>query len=321
MSARSWLAAALAIVAFAAAAQPSAVVTYFPVARGAHPHDVAATPQAGGPIYYTAQATGKLGVLDPANGRYEEIPLGDGSAPHGVIVGPDRAAWITDGGRNAIVRVEAGTREIKRWPLPDSAANANLNTLTFDHRGRVWFTGQSGFYGRLDPGTGDVKVWRAPRGAGPYGMTTTPTGEIYFASLAGNYIAHIDAETGAATVIEPPTPDQGARRVWSDSKGNVWVSYWNTGGVGRYDPAARSWREWKLPGNAHAYAVWVDPADRVWLSDWSTNAIVRFDPATERFTSYPSDREHADVREMQGRAGEAWAAESRTDRLVRVTTR
>lgn len=271
-------------------------------------------------MYYTAQATGALGVLDPRSGRYSEIALGDGSAPHGVIVGPDGAPWIADGGLNAILRVDPDTHAIKRWPLPDSAANANLNTLTFDRRGRVWFTGQSGFYGRVDPVNGDVRAWRAPRGTGPYGMTTTPAGDVYYASLAGNHIARIDVDTGAATVIEPPTPDQGARRVWSDSKGNVWVSYWNTGQVGRYDPATGKWREWALPGRAHAYSIWVDPDDHVWLSDWAANAIVRFDPATERYTRYPSDAAHANVREMQGRAGEAWAAESGTDRLVRIAT-
>ena len=53
-----------------------------------------------------------------------------------------------------------------RTPLPDDAANANLNTATLDKRGRVWFTGQSGYYGRLDPATGDIKVWHAPRGRG-----------------------------------------------------------------------------------------------------------------------------------------------------------
>jgi virginiamycin B lyase len=312
---------ALSIFGIVAMAQSSAQPTYFPVARGAHPHDVAASPQAGGAVYYTAQATGKLGMLDPATGRVEEIPLGEGSAPHGVIVGPDNAPWITDGGQNAIVRVDPQTRDVRRWPLPASASNANLNTLTFDARGRVWFTGQRGFYGRVDPASGDMRVWRAPRGAGPYGITTTPSGDVYYASLAGNHIARIDVETGEATVIEPPTHDQGARRVWSDSKGNVWVSYWNTGQVGRYDPQARSWREWKLPGNAHAYSVWVDPDDRVWLTDWAANAIVRFDPTTDRFTSYPSDRDHANVRQMQGRAGEAWAAESGTDRLVRIGAR
>ena len=299
------------------AAQP----VYFEVPRGSHPHDVAAAPAAGGPVYYTAQSTGRLGILDPRTGKVEEVALGRGSAPHGVIVGPDGAAWITDGGQNAIVRYDPATRAVRVWPLPADTGYTNLNTPTFDQRGRIWFTGQSGYHGRLDPASGDIKVWKSPRGSGPYGITTTPGGEVYYASLAGNHIARIDLDTGAATAIEPPTPNQGARRVWSDSKGRIWVSYWNTGHVGLYDPATRAWREWKLPGSAHTYSVWVDDRDIVWLTDWSANAIVRFDPATEKFESYPSNRGAAAIRQMLGRAGEAWGAESGNDRLVMVPAR
>jgi virginiamycin B lyase len=293
---------------------------YYPVTRGAQPHDVAASPTPGGPVFYTAQATGKIGVLDPASGKTEEIALGPRSAPHGVIVGPDGAAWITDGGQNAIVRYDPKTRAVRVWPLPDDTGYTNLNTLTFDKQGRVWFTGQSGYYGRLDPASGKVQVWKAPRGTGPYGITTTPRGEIFYASLAGNHIAQIDTGTGEATVIEPPTQGQGARRVWSDSRGRVWVSYWNTGQVGMYDSETRAWREWKLPGSAHAYSVWVDDRDKVWLTDWSTNAVVRFDPLTEQFDSFASNRDHANVRQMLGRSGEAWGAESGSDRLVMIRT-
>jgi len=308
------LALATAAASFGAAAAPA----YFAVAQGSHPHDVAAAPGTGAPVYYTAQRTGKLGILDPATGKFDEVALGPRSAPHGVVVGPDGAPWITDGGQNAIVRVDPKTQAVKVWPLPADTGYANLNTLTFDRKGRVWFTGQGGYYGRLDPATSDMKVWTAPRGSGPYGITTTPSGDVYYASLAGNHIARIDVDNGVATVIEPPTKGQGARRVWSDSRGRIWVSYWNTGQVGMYDPATKSWREWKLPGNAHAYSVWVDDQDKVWLTDWSTNAIVKFDPLTEKFESFPSDRRGADVRQMLGRAGEAWGAESGNDRLVMV---
>ena len=232
------------LLALAASVASAQTPTYFSVTAGAHPHDVAATREPGGPVYYTAQMTGKLGILEPATGKVDEVPLGRNSAPHGVVVGPDGAPWITDGGQNAIVRVDPKTHAVTVWKLPASAPSANLNTLTFDRRGRAWFTGQSGYYGRVDPATGDVRAWRAPRGTGPYGITTTPSGDIYYASLAGSHIARIDVETGEATVIEPPTPNQGARRVWSDSKGNVWVSYWNTGQVGRYDPATKTWKAW-----------------------------------------------------------------------------
>jgi virginiamycin B lyase len=294
-------------------------VAYFDVVRGSGPHDVAAAPGDNGPVYYTGQRNGTLGILDAATGRVEEVSLGPRSAPHGVIVGPDGNAWITDSGQNAIVRVDAKTRAVRAWPLPDEAKSANLNTATFDKQGRIWFTGQSGWYGRLDPATNDMKAWRAPRGAGPYGITTTPSGDVYYVSLAGNHLARIDVATGEAQVLEPPTARQGARRAFSDSKGRIWISYWHTGQVGMYDPASRAWKEWKLPGERpQAYSVWVDDRDHVWLTEWSSNAIVRFDPAQESFTSFPSNRDGARVRQMLGRAGEAWGAESGTDRLVRV---
>ena len=296
----------------------SAEVQYYDVPRGAHPHDVAADPRPGGPVWYTAQLQGALGRLDPATGDVLQIPLGQGSRPHGVIIGPDDGLWVTDGGLNAIVRVDPRTHAVQVFPLPIED-NANLNTAAFDGKGILWFTGQAGYHGRVDPATGKVEVWASPRGRGPYGITSTPSGEVYYASLAGNHIARIDTKTGQATPIEPPTARQGARRVWSDSKGRVWVSYWNAGKVAAYDPRKGTWQEWTLPGKTpRAYSVWVDADDKVWLTDFEANAIVRFDPASERFDSYPSNRQTAAVRQMLGRKGEAWGAESGTDRLVVV---
>ena len=291
-----------------------AVQTYA-LPKGGGPHDVAVGGD--GIVWYTAQRSGQLGRLDPATGKVDLIPLGPAAAPHGVIIGPDGAPWVTEGGTNSIVRVDPRTREVKRWSLPEYRGYVNLNTATFDRRGRIWFTGQNGVYGRLDPATGAMQVWEAPRGRGPYGITTTPGGDVYYASLAGNHIARIDLDTGGATVIEPPTKDQGARRVWSDSQGRIWVSEWNSGNVSRYDPGAKTWKTWKLPGERpRTYAVYVDERDKVWLSEWSANAMVRFDPETERFEAFPSDRGGANVRQILGRAGEVWAPESGADRLV-----
>jgi len=293
----------------------AAEAEYFDVTAGDHPHDVAPAPD--GTVWYTGQSAGVLGRLDPKTGKVERIPLGQGSAPHGVIVGPDGAAWVTDSGLNAIVRVDPATKEVKTWLLPKDRANANLNTLAFDGKGRLWFTGQAGIYGRLDPETGTMAVWDAPKGRGPYGITATPDGEIYYVSLAGSFLGKPDLATGATTVIEPKTAGVGTRRVWSDSKGRLWVSEWNAGNLSVYDPKAKDWQVFKLPGEApHAYAVFVDDHDKVWVSDFGANAILKFDPETSAFDSFPSDKPDAAVRQMLGRPGEMWGGESGTDRLV-----
>jgi virginiamycin B lyase len=293
-------------------------ITEFKVGAGQGPHDVA--PAVDGGVWYTAQRTGELGYLDPKTGTYRMINLGVGSAPHGVIVGPDGNPWVTDGGLNAIVRFDPTINTVRRYPLPANRPNANLNTATFDREGTLWFTGQNGVFGWLAPATGDFGTFAAPKGPGPYGIATCPDGKVYFASLAGNYIARVSRDNGADVALTPPTSSQGARRVWCDSQSRVWVSEWSAGQVARYD--GNSWKEWKLPGaNPMAYAVYVDDQDIVWLTDFGANAIVRFDPKSETFTVLPHSAPNAAVRQLLGRPGEVWGAMSGQDKLLVVRTR
>lgn len=304
----------------------------YSVPTGSRPHDVApmynltndgdwASSPVDATVWYTAQRLGELGKLDPITGETHHIPLGQGSAPHGVIVGPDGAPWITDGGLNAIVRVDPSTEEVEVYRLPQGAGYANLNTATFDHQGTLWFTGQSGIYGRLDPQVGQIDVFQAPHGPGPYGISTTPNGTIYYSSLAGSYVARIDLETADSTVLLPPTADQGARRVWPDSQGRIWVSEWNAGQVAVYNPSTEEWKEWRLLGeNPMPYAIYVDEKDVVWLSDFGSNSLVRFDPLDETFEVFTLPSTEANVRQILGRTGEIWGAESGADKLVVIST-
>ena len=297
----------------------SGVVRVYDVPAGSRPHDVAPAPD--GKIWYTGQRRGTLGILDPETGSVREVPLGEGSAPHGVIQGPDGAAWITDGGLNGIVRYDPRTDQVRVWPLPAEFPDSNLNTAAFDGDGRLWFTGQTGVYGRLDPHSGAMSVWRDPEGRGPYGIAATPSGDVYYVSLAGSHLARLDRETGEATIIEPPTPQQGARRVWSDSSGKLWISEWSGGQLTRYDPDTGEWRSWRPEGERpRVYAVYVDERDIVWVSDFGANAVLSFDPATERWTSYPGSGENAQVRQILGSPGRIYLPESGLDRIMVIST-
>jgi virginiamycin B lyase len=314
MMLRAMFTAVAAIVAVQSA--HAAEVRYYELPAGGRAHDVA--PALDGGVWYTAQSKGFLGHYDPKTGKHQEVSLGKGSSPHGVVVASDGGAWVTDSGLNAMVRVDPATKAVKVFALPKDTAYTNLNTPTIGKDGTVWFTGQSGYHGRVDPKSGKVDVWKSPRANGPYGITTTPAGDIWYASLAGDYIGKV-ASDGSVTVVDPPKQRSGPRRVWSDSKGMIWASFWHSGEVARYDPAAKSWKTWRLPkSGSGTYSVYVDDKDRVWLTDFVANAIVRFDPTTEKFESFPSNKPNAAVRQMLGRPGEAWGAESGTDRLVLV---
>jgi virginiamycin B lyase len=103
--------------------------------------------------------------------------------------------------------------------------------------------------------------------------------------------------------------------------GRIWCSQWNAGQVARFDHATGEWREWRLPGDRpQAYAVYVDDRDQVWLSDFGANALVRFDPVTEQFASFDLPSEPGEVRQILGRPGEVWGAESAADKLVVLRT-
>src|SRR5207302_8745522 len=85
-------------------------VKYFPVAPGSGSRDTAAAPD--GTIWYCGQRNGTLGRLDPRDGSFKQVDLGKGAAPHGVIIGPDGAPWITEGGQNAIARVDPDSHKV-----------------------------------------------------------------------------------------------------------------------------------------------------------------------------------------------------------------
>ena len=261
-----------------------------------------------------------MNLLDPRDGGLKVVNLGQGAAPHGVVIGPDGAAWVTEGGQNAIARVDPKDHKVQLWKLnggpslrqPQHAGVRQAGHALVHRPGRRRSAASS-------PKTEKMQVWDAPRGHGPYGIALTPQGDG-LVRVAGRQLIspRSTARRGTPRIVEPPTPQQGARRVWSDSQGRLWISEWNSGNVSHARPAKNgSWKKWKLPGERpRCYSVYVDDRDAVWLTDFAANAIVRFDPKTETFLSFPSDKSGANVRQMAGRPGEAWAGESGTNRLV-----
>ena len=207
-------------------------------AEGAHPHDVAPAPD--GIVYYTGQAKGYLGRLDPKTGKDENIPIGSGSAPHGVIVGAGRRGldhrWRPQ--RQCALRSE--DQEVRLLHAAAAACRPPISTPACSTRtASTGSPARTACTAHVNPKTGKVESWKSPRG-GSYGITVTPGNDVWYAALAGDHLGKIDKATGNVDIVEPHKKGAGPRRVWSDSKGVLWVSFWHSGEVGRYDPAAKS---------------------------------------------------------------------------------
>ncbi|XUJ34253.1 lyase [Bradyrhizobium japonicum] len=261
-----------------------------------------------------------LGRLDPRDGGFKTVSLGQGAAPHGVTIGPDGAPWITEGGQNAIARVDPGDLKITLFRLPEKFAYANLNTGVFDKEGIYWFTGQSGYHGRLKPGSGEMDVFRAPKGVGPYGIAVTPRGR----SGTPRWPAAISRRL----ILRPAMPPLSSRRRRARVRG----------GSGRIRKAGS--------GSASGTAVTSRCTIRQWLLEnleaagRSPSHLCRLcrrqgqglahrflrqchrpiRSTTERFNVFASDKANANVRQLDGRPGELWGCESGNDRIVMIQT-
>ena len=267
------------------------------------------------------RAPGELGWLDPATGETRQIPLGAGSAPHGVIVGPDGAPWITDGGLNAIVRVDPDTEQVDR--LPTAADRPQREPQHRHVRQRRHPVVHRPKRRLRTPRPGDRRRWTCstrPAVAGRTASPRRPSGDVYYASLAGNYVGRIDRRDRRATVARAANarPGRPARLVGL-ARPHLGQRMERRTGRASTTPPPASGGSGGYPGDSpQAYAVYVDDRDIVWLSDFGGNALVRFDPRAKpsRRSRCPSDP--SNVRQILGRPGEVWGAESAADQIVVV---
>jgi len=299
---------------------------------GARPHDPAVAPD--GAVWYTGQANGTLGRLDPISGAKKEYPLKKleaskflpyGVGPHGLIADRDGNIWYTAQLAGFIGKLDPATGAQTQYRMPDPAAR-DPHTPIFDDHGTLWFTLQmSDMVGRIVPSTGDVKVVRVPTMASqPYGIKINSKGEPWFVELTAGRVGAIDPATLA--IHEYPLPNAGSmpRRIAITDDDVIWYTDYGRGYLGRLDPKTGQATEFATPSGAgpdsQPYAI-TTAGSIVWYveSGVTPNMVVRFDPASRQFQSWPIPSGGGVVRHMvTAPDGSLWLAESGVDRLARL---
>ena len=213
----------------------------------------------------------------------------------------------------------------RRLPAAARPPGANLNTATFDGDGILWFTGQAGIYGRLDPRRRARS--RSSRRRAARARTASrrrPTARSGTRRSPAATSAHIDRRRARPTRHRAADAGPGRAPRLVGLAGPVWDQRVERG-PGRRCTTPRPARgaSGGCPGDAspQPYAVYVD--DAATSSGSPTSAPTRSSASTPRPRRSPRSRcptPDAAVRQLLGRPGEVWGAESAADKLVVVRT-
>ena len=96
---------------------------------GTHPHDVRRRTRRDGLVHGAAHRQARSARPEDRD-RRRRSRSATARRRTASSSGPTARAWVTDGGLNAIVRVDPGTSAFRGFRLPASTGNANLNTAT-----------------------------------------------------------------------------------------------------------------------------------------------------------------------------------------------
>jgi virginiamycin B lyase len=144
--------------------------------------------------------------------------------------------------------------------------------------------------GRIDPGTGDIKLKSLPKpDSRPYGIAVNSRGIPFFCEFGTNKLASINPDTmdiKEYTLARNSRP----RRLAITADDSIYFTDYSRGKLGRFKPIDGKIKEWNSPGGKSSapYGIAITPDGIVWYSESGVtpNTIVRFDPKAESFSSW-----------------------------------
>ena len=225
--------------------------------------------------------------------------------------------WAVDRGiPSRLVRLDPHTGETKAWPLPDT--RAGVHELILDRKGMVWVPEYSrtpdskvdeggsgsdldsrllGFNPKnekwehvidLDPDD----VIRSKEKGPLMAATVDSKGRIFANWMLSGAIGMYDPTTRTAATFRIPTPHAEPYGQTIDPSDNVWVSEWNGGKLGRYNPANGSWTEFAPPSYPANFrrGPESDAEGNIWTGIWAAGKrpgkVAKLDPKTGNWTEW-----------------------------------
>lgn len=272
-------------------------VQYLYVDRpGSSIHDVAISPDGG--VWFVDTWRSCLGVIDPADNQWREIPALDRDArPHGIDVDGNGTVWYAATGVGKIGRFDPGANLHREYVISEQPIDPHTVLVIGN---RVWFTApRSNVYGYVDSGTEEVLRLEAPSpGSSPYGLAAAPDGSIWITLEGTNHVGRIAPGTDELMLFEL-SEDARPRGISVDHEGMVWYTDRVGQEIGRLDPETGGVRSFPATTDrAFPLSIVTGSEGSVWYYEEGTGRLVRIDPACNSHVAIGLDRPGTIVRDM-----------------------
>ena len=206
------------------------------------PNDLAL--DAHGNVWFTELNADSLGKLDPRTGLIQQYPLASKKSiqtidPYGITVDPQGIVWFTESTNDHVGRLDPRTGQIQFFTMPGPPAQ--LMEIASDMHGTIWITSfNGGLLLSFNPHTGTFTPYHAPfaanGAAGLYGLTITPTGEIWVTLTGENIIARLDVAAHHFIYYPIPTPGSLPFGLVMGANHTIWFTEAGTNKIGMLKP-------------------------------------------------------------------------------------
>src|SRR5688500_7414978 len=151
-----------------------------------------------GNIWFTSQGSNRVGRLNMKTEKVDLItPNETPSNPYGIVIDPKGNPTVMPLRTNTVAKIDPNTLAVTKLKQANDASRGRRVEVTPD--GLVWYVDEArGFFGRINPDSGETKEWAVPGGpkGNPYALTKDDKGRLWF------------SETGAVkqlVMFEPKT--------------------------------------------------------------------------------------------------------------------
>jgi streptogramin lyase len=255
-------------------------------------HSAFASKETPGIVYISGNSSNSILRVDTRDPNYAtrtrefwiDNPGNINVTPHGILEVNGRV-WFVELGGDRISSLDPKTGQFQRYRLPTEGGGPH--SVWNDSKGNFWYTyfASAGKIGRFDSKTQQVREYEPVPDFSGYGLVVDKQDRVWAVGLNTAVVLGYSPATDKWTTYKISFP---ARRVTTDSKGNVWVCEYFGNRIAMIDPATGKVTEHELSlkyGNP--YDLWPDAEDNIWVENAVYNSLVKFDPRTAKWTYVP----------------------------------